>query len=95
MVKGYLQDNQNKKHEATLKANQPGLAAPAASAATKKNVTCTQMAKAGKCSRGDRCPFGHSVVGRMTRSRSPGTKGAGKSGNKGKDRAKSPKKVDA
>ena len=85
MVKGYLQDIQNKKHEAAMKANQPGLVAPAVTAAMKKDVTCTQMAKTGKCSRGDRCPFGHSVVGRMTRSRSPGTKGTGKSGKKGKD----------
>ena len=63
MVKYYLQDVQNKQHEATFKANQPGLAAPAITEDTKKNAICTQMAKTGKCARGDKCPFGHTVVG--------------------------------
>ena len=70
MVKFYLQDAQNKQHEATLKANQPGLAMPAISEVNKKEVTCQQMAALGKCSRGDKCPWGHSVVGPIKRSRS-------------------------
>ena len=99
IVKFYLQDAQNKQHEATLKANQPGLALPAVTAANKKEVTCQQMASTGKCSRGDKCPWGHSVVGPIRRSRSPSAKGDGKGKKKGKDknkdkRDKSPKKPD-
>ena len=87
MVKFYLQDAQNKQHEATLKANQPGLAMPAVAAVNKKEVTCQQMASTGKCSRGDRCPWGHSIVGPIKRSRSSSTKGNGK-GKKGKNKDK-------
>ena len=82
MVQFYLQDVQNKQHEATLRANQPGLAAPAVTDTNKKEMTCRQMAKMGKCSRGDKCPFGHSVVGPTKRSPSPSRKGKGK-GKKG------------
>ena len=69
---------------------------PAISEVNKKEVTCQQMAALGKCSRGDRCPWGHSVVGPIKRTRSPSAKGDGK-GKKGKNKdkgEKTPKKPD-
>ena len=54
------------------------------------------MTETGKCSRGDKCPWGHSVVGPTKRRRGQSSKGDGK-GKKGKNQDKgdkSPKKPD-
>ena len=96
LVKNYLEESRIRRHETTGKTALPGFGVPALTDTDNKEKVCRQMAKMGKCSRGDKCPFKHTNVGPRKGSRSPARrKSKGKGKGKSKKRASTPHRPDA